>query len=366
MATLSMNPVINVSAYVSVGATTRAGLGLGLIMCQNGPATEDVPAEYSSTAEMLAAGYAATDDAYLAATVYFAQSPAPKSVLVYKMGEIPAYVNDLTACRTANEDWFAVYFTSITAEGIKAVAAYAETATPKTLFFFDTSDADVLSGASGNVLESLKNSGYKNTFGMYSTSKYAACSAMAYSLGANSLMPNSFYTMDAKTLPGIATENITEAQANTIKGNNGNVYVSRGGTYSLLENGVVSSGVFYDEVVGIYALTDEIQRSCLDLITSTAKIPQTDLGVNQLVNAINSSCQKFVDAGFIAPGVWNGGTVMNLNNGDALSNGYLVQAQPVSAQTAADREARKSPVIYVCCKLAGAVHSVVISLNINR
>jgi len=71
-------------------------------------------------------------------------------------------------------------------------------------------------------------------------------------------------------------------------------------------------------------------------------------------------------AGFIAPGVWNGGEVLNLTNGTTLDAGYIVMAEAVADQSQADRDARKAPPIYVCIKTAGAIHYVTIAVNVNR
>ena len=368
MSILSMNPVVNVSVNVLSSATSRANLTLGCFITADTTLANDKFEIYDGL-EAVADDYASTADEYKAAVVYFGQNPAPSQLMIYssKVTITSSNVADvIAAARNANSDWFACYIINGNTDAIiTAAAAAVEALAQKTMLFVETDSANVKNNTSGNLFANLAGSSYDNTFGVFSDVPFAAVSAMAFSMANNSLIPGSFYTMDAKSLPGITPSDLTEAQANNIKGNNGNVYINRMGYY-MLESGTVFSGKYYDEVVGIYALTDEIQRTCLDLLTSTSKIPQTDLGVSQIVNVINASCSKYVDTGFIAPGVWNGGTVYNLNNGDTLTNGYLVQAQPISSMTAADREARKSPIIYVCVKLAGAVQSIIIRLNINR
>ena len=56
----------------------------------------------------------------------------------------------------------------------------------------------------------------------------------------------------------------------------------------------------------------------------------------------------------------------DLQQGDAIEEGYLIMSESVVDQSVADREARMCPPIYVALKLAGAMHSVVIQLNVNR
>lgn len=51
---------------------------------------------------------------------------------------------------------------------------------------------------------------------------------------------------------------------------------------------------------------------------------------------------------------------------DTLPGGYLIQSEPIDSQSQADRDARKAPPIYVSLKLAGAIHHVTISVDVNR
>ena len=55
-----------------------------------------------------------------------------------------------------------------------------------------------------------------------------------------------------------------------------------------------------------------------------------------------------------------------LSYGDTLAKGYYVYCPPLSSQSQADREARKSPTIQCAVKLAGAVHSVNAIISVNR
>ncbi len=60
-------------------------------------------------------------------------------------------------------------------------------------------------------------------------------------------------------------------------------------------------------------------------------------------------------------------TVRSLRPGkDAIENGYLVLSEPIDEQAPADRESRIAPPIYIMLKLAGAIHFVIIEVNVNR
>lgn len=362
-----MSPIVNVKVNIGPGAAARTRFNLGLLLGNSTViSTENRVQEFTSTAELLAAGFKATDNEYLAATLYFSQNPAPTAVLVGVKDADETWASALNACRDKNADWFAVFPCTNTAADIQGMAQAIQTYEQPTVLFYTTADAEVIAAGSNDVMSVMQTAAYKNVIGQYSTNPNAAASIMGYAMAANTLLPDSFYTLDSKSEPLVATENITEAQYNTIKSKNGNAYVSRGGTYNVFGPGVMANGQFFDETMGVFALTDELQRSVMDLLTSTNKVPQTDDGMNQILNVINAACQKYVNAGFLAPGIWTAAPVLDLKTGDALTSGYLVQAASMASQSAADRQARVAPPIYVCVKLAGAVQSVVINLNINR
>ena len=85
-----------------------------------------------------------------------------------------------------------------------------------------------------------------------------------------------------------------------------------------------------------------------------------------MTDAIADACELSVASGFLAPGVWTGPAILNLNTNDALSRGYLVQFDSLTNQAQADREARIAPNCYVAVKTAGAIEHVVISVTVNR
>ena len=195
---------------------------------------------------------------------------------------------------------------------------------------------------------------------------------MGYAMGQNRSTSNSAFTLAYKKLVGVTTDDLTETQVQYVCGDsetegvNGNVYVNRADSYDILQEGCMADGTYFDEILNLDMLKNEITLSVMDLLTSQPKIPNTDAGVVSIINVINVACNKFVKTGFIAPGVWNGGEVLNLTNGTTLDAGYIVMAEAVADQSQADRDARKAPPIYVCIKTAGAIHYVTIAVNVNR
>jgi hypothetical protein len=258
----------------------------------------------------------------------------------------------------------------------KAIAAWVETATPTSIYAFTTSDADVLTAnpSPDDIFSFLQALNYKRTIGQYATTQtavypnniYAIVAIMGYACGQNSGLANSSFTLKFKEEVGIATEPLTSSQVTIIEGKNGNLYLSYGNSYELFEQGKMVNGDFFDEVLNIDMLVNEIQLSVMDLLVANPKIPQTDEGNTQIMRTIGLACEESVNMGFLAPGTWNGPNVLNLKTGDVLPKGYVIQSPPMSQQSAADRALRKASPIYVCVKEAGAVHSLVIGVYVDR
>lgn len=103
----------------------------------------------------------------------------------------------------------------------------------------------------------------------------------------------------------------------------------------------------------------------MDVLTSVPKVPYTDAGVLQFIVACNAVCNDAVRQGFLTPGKWIGGNVLNVNNGDTFETGYVVQAEAAQEQSATEKAARRCPPMYICAILAGAIHSVVIKLDVE-
>jgi hypothetical protein len=85
-----------------------------------------------------------------------------------------------------------------------------------------------------------------------------------------------------------------------------------------------------------------------------------------LLNYITGPLEKARNIGFIAPGIWNTSSILSVQTGDTLTRGYIVISDSIASQSQADREARKSPPIYILVKLSGSIEEVAIKLYVNR
>jgi hypothetical protein len=329
---------------------------------------------------MLTDGFLVSSPEYIAAQIYFSQIPTPLTLWIGRQDKTTSpnetCLQALQACRTANFQWYiAIVLNAVKADHI-AIAGYIETATPSSLYAFTTSDADCLIGLTSpaNIFTYLKSLGYKRTIGQYATTQsalypnniYAVVAAVGYACGQNTGLANSAFTLKFKSQIGIATEPLTPSQIALIEGQNGNVYLSYGNFYTIFEQGqMAAANWFFDQVINLDMLVNNIQLTIMDLLASNPKIPQTDVGVAMLIHAVNRACDTAVSVGFLGPGNWSGVQILNLNNGDTMPNGYIAQADSLANQSTADRAARKAPSIYLAIKPAGAVHSVIVGIYIS-
>lgn len=376
---LSLTPIVDVVINLAAKAAARKGFNLGLIIGEsNVIPTDERVRIYTSAAALLSDGFAESSAEYKAAALYFSASTSPKQLAVgVRSTEDANLTATLNACRNANSEWYP--FTVLGAEDvdIKDAAAWAESATPDSVYMYTTSDENVLvsTGDEKSIFKALSDKNYQRSFGQYcghEDTPNAVVATMGYAMGANRGTAGSSFTLAYKTLPGVSTDSLTENQvthvcgSSTASGHNGNVYITRGGDYDVLQQGYMADGTSFDEILYLDMLKNEITLNVMDLLYQNRKIPQTESGVTSIINVINSACKKFVNVGFIAPGQWNGTECLDLQTGDYLPDGYLVQSEPVNDQSQADRDKRKAPPIYVCVKLAGAIEFVTIEVNVNR
>ena len=273
------------------------------------------------------------------------------------------------AARNSNKEWYAIAFTEELGDAdSKAVANYIEStnnSTPSTYFLHSSSSA-ITSGSEGNLFQVLKGLNLNRTIGTATSQPYTHIGIMGYAMGQTRNTANSSYTLGLKTVPGTLADDYTSQQVTNVESTKGNVYINRGAYYDIYEKGTVFSGAYYDESIQLDKLCNNLQLDIMDLLVSNPKLPQTNNGMARILATMEKRCQEAVKIGFVAPGQWNGSDVLNLNTGDYLANGYLIQYESFESQSQADRDARIAPYSYIALKLAGAIQSVVVQVDVNR
>lgn len=276
----------------------------------------------------------------------------------------------VAAALSYSADWYGLVIAdkTMTDQDHLDVAALIGSASDSRVYGVTTSDPKVLSATDAtDIASKLKAAGYGRVFCQYSQVPYAAASAFGRAFTVNFLGNNTTITLKFKQEPGITAETITAQQADTLKAKNCNVFVRYANDTAIIQEGVMSNGDFYDERHGLDWLQNYVQNNLWNLLyTSTTKIPQTEAGVTRLLTNVEQSMDQAVNNGLVAPGVWTGGAIGQVQPGDTLTKGYYVHANPLSMQAQADREARKAPVIQVATKLAGAIHFADVLIDVVR
>ena len=376
---LDLTPIVDVVINLSAKAAARKGFNLGLIIGSSDviPTNERIRV-YTNADQLLSDGFDDESEEYEAALLYFSATTNPKRLAVgrYDQSTDTTRLTALKACRNANSEWYCFVELGASEGDIKDAAMWCEAATPNTLHLYTTNSTNELdsTGDTKSIFKFLKDKNYRRTFGMYCGEEdtNSAVAVMGYAMGANRGLAGDAFTLAYKTLPGITPDNLSESQVTHIcgssesTGNNGNVYIVRGEEYYILQQGYMADGTSLDEMLYLDMLQNDITLNVMDLLYQRRKIPQTEAGVTSIINVINDACRKYVKLGFIAPGKWNGAECLDLQTGDYLPDGYLVQSELIDEQAQADRDKRKAPPIYVCVKLAGAIEFVTIQVNVNR
>jgi hypothetical protein len=303
------------------------------------------------------------------------------SLLKWRTGQANAPINGINAenaltavqqCADRSSGWYAVHMVGAVMPSdndLVNISAYIEGTDRSRLHLITAQASAVLDPLQttdiASRLEALR---YKRSFVQYSsTTKYAAVSAFGRAATVNFEGNNTTITLKFKQEPGVVAETLTETQSKILSGKNANVFVNYDNDTAILQEGVMSNGYFFDEVHGSDWLANACQTDLWNVLyQAQTKIPQTDEGITQLTTVVEGTLSRAVNNGFVAPGIWNGPDIGKLKTGMALTKGYYVYAPLVASQPPAEREARKAPVIQVAGKLAGAVHSVDVIINLNR
>lgn len=249
-----------------------------------------------------------------------------------------------------------------------AVSAFIEAETITRIFGVTITNTNVLSSLVSNDLASeMKAGGYNQSFCQYSQNAYAIASFFGRAFSVDFTANNTTICLMFKQEPGVASEDLSTNQAATLQAKRCNVFVQYDNDTSIIQYGVMSGSAYFDEIHGLDWLQNAIQTAMYNVLyLSPTKIPQTDAGVNQLTNAASATLSQAVNNGLLAPGIWDAPGFGQLQTGQFLKSGFYIFVPSVGLQSQSDRDARKSPPFQIAAKLAGAIQSVNVLINVNR
>jgi hypothetical protein len=176
---------------------------------------------------------------------------------------------------------------------------------------------------------------------------------------------NSAITMNLKTL-SVPAESYSQTEIDAAKRVGLDLYTTIKDVSVVLTS---PANDFVDNVYNLIAYIDAIQTDNFNLLHSTGtKLAQTTRDVNKLVAGNEKTSRRYVRAGVFAPGTWSSpdsfGNIDTFNR-NIEQFGFYVLAGLLKDQPQNDRQARKSPVVQIAVKNAGAIHSADIIINFN-
>jgi len=267
------------------------------------------------------------------------------------------------------QTWYAMNIPAATDDDHIAVAGYLEATNNKHIYGVSTTEGGVLlSSSTTDIAYRLAHLGYKKTVVQYSSSNsYAICSLLGRALTVNYNGNNTVITLMYKQEIGIIPEQLTPTQADVLATKNCNVFVAYNNNTAIIQQGKVANGDFIDTITGSDWLALTVQGAVYNLLyTSPTKIPQTDAGDHLIVTTIENVLSQAVANGLLAAGVWDSNGFGTLKQGDFLPKGFYVYAPSINTQNSATRAVRQSVPFQVAAKLAGAIHTVDISITLAR
>lgn len=172
-------------------------------------------------------------------------------------------------------------------------------------------------------------------------------------------------TLHFKTLRGVATTDISQTQAAELDAAGVNYYSDYGNpdnSLAVFTNGYAGGGKYFDFVMGIDWLRNNIETTVFNGQRNRRSTPQTNKGMMMIKNDIVQAFEEAVTAGLVAAGTWNGEAIGEVETYDYLPNGYYIYHESIDGQNQVEREARQSPPFTAIAKGAGAIHGVDIML----
>lgn len=202
----------------------------------------------------------------------------------------------LSEVRDADDDWYVLASESHAVADILELAALIEPLSR--LYAVSSSDADILTTGTTDIVSQLAAFNYDRTFVLYEADADLRYPEVAW---AGVMLPKDpgSATWSFKTLVGEDVDALTPTETQNVLNKNGNVYETCGGV-DITRFGTVVSGEFIDVIRGIDWLEARMRESIFAVIADADKIPYTDAGVAIIENEIDARLQDAIAAGVLA------------------------------------------------------------------
>ena len=369
---LSINTIARVIVSTVRASASPASFDTGLLLVQDPSFAAARRLQSCSSAAEAAAGlaeygFSSASEVYRAAVKYFAASPAPSRLLVSCHPTSESLTDALDAVLDLTASFYGVLVCdTVSATDMLAFAQHAEALSVPVMVFVPVTGTAAEAVAAESVLDRLHAAQCKRAVPFFCESLSDCAALLGTAMGLELSHKDAAFALCYKTLNGIQPSDLTQSQVDAIKALNGNVYVARGYTHFLLENGTVSNGQRYDEILYADKIADDLQNAAVTLLAENPdRMPQTDDSTAQFINRFSSILMGYTERGVLASAAWRGPSVGPVANGDIVENGFLLWADSYDDQSDADRAAHKAVPVQAALTLAGSIESIVITVNVQ-
>jgi hypothetical protein len=187
---------------------------------------------------------------------------------------------------------------------------------------------------------------------------------MARAIGVDYALQNAALTMKFKDLPGIDTVTITETQLLALEARSINTFTLIGNNARTYRNGVMSAANWYiDTRINLDNYVNELQTQVFNVFLQQPKVPYTPTGQAMLCQAAALISNNYVYNGTFADRQLDD---PQSQAGFTIAPAYTITPTPIYRSTDSDRAARIAPPISILAYLSGAIHSVLVNVNVNQ
>lgn len=253
-------------------------------------------------------------------------------------------VADITAIRAINDDWYGLCMTNQGKAVITAAAAHIETL--KKVMCVSSLDSDIWTSASDDLASTLETAGYARTMLIYHYKANVQFPGAAWMGKALPYEPGSI-TWKFKTLAGVDYMTLTPTQVAYLKAKHCNWYEQVAGI-SITQEGWTGAAEWMDVVNGTDFVCARMQEYIFSALANAKKVPYTDKGVGVIENPIWAVLRLAVKKDILVD-----------------DEDLTVIVPAVADVSSVDRGNRILPDCYFNGRLAGAIHSVVLSGTVS-
>lgn len=210
----------------------------------------------------------------------------------------------------------------------------------------------------------LKAAGYRRSFAVYHNNPYyyPEVAIMSYALSVNYAAQDSTITTKFKSLQGIPTVPVTESELAVLVSKRINTYTLVGNSSKTFREGVASDDAWYiDDLVNLDNFREELQAEVYNVFLRNKKVPYNVKGVTLLYAAMDKVCARYVYNGTFTERPLT--EAEKIETGLEFAPAYEIEITPIESMTIADRANRVGPPAVIKVNLAGAIHSIDISVE---